>query len=225
MKRISVKDIGLQPYTSTWKEQERLRDDRREGRIGDVVVLCEHPAVFTLGRQDCSGDILSPREEIERDGIEIVECNRGGRITYHGPGQLVAYFICKISDFSAGVKDFVARVEDIGLDLMAGLGLNPLRNRDYPGIWIGSRKIAAIGLHISRGISAHGMSINVDPDLSHYRHIIPCGIRGLGITSLARELGTVSPPMKDVKTRLTDSVSKVLDIKIDYAAENVRSSG
>lgn len=206
---LSYIDLGLQPYQEVWNKQEELRRARLEGRVGDTIIFCEHPAVYTIGRQDCSEDILASLKTIGRDGIEIVRCNRGGRITYHGPGQLVVYFIVKISNYSLGVKDFVSKVEGIGIDFVTGFGLKARRHEKYPGIWIGSKKVAAIGLNISQGVSLHGMSINVDPDLTHYRHIVPCGIKEYGITSLAKELG-VKLSVDEVRGKLLQSVSKVL---------------
>lgn len=225
-KNVFYIDLGLTHYGSVLSLQERLREARLEGTMGDVVLFCQHHPVYTVGKQDCSDDMLSSIEAIRRDGIEVVQVNRGGRITYHGPGQLVVYFILKIGDFRSGVKEFVAGIEDCCIDLVSRLGLTPSKKTEHPGIWLGDKKIAAIGLNISKGVSMHGMAINVDPNMSHYRHIVPCGIRGLGVTSLVREMRERRPSMDEVKEGLIESIERVFDRRMEELAgqltENVR---
>lgn len=219
-------DIGLIEYDKAFDFQTRLRQERMDGRRGDTLIFCEHPSVYTVGRQDCSADWLSTDDEIKKDGICIVRCNRGGRITYHGPGQLVVYFILDIKNFSDGIRDFVSKIELVSVDLIAQFNLPSGTDKEYPGVWVGGEKIVAIGLHIEHGFSMHGISINVDPNLSHYRHIVPCGIRGRGVTSLKNELQGSNFSMKEVKQKFITSFEKILGCRViesDYATEKVRS--
>lgn len=215
MKTLSYIDLGLSHYGSVLSLQERLREARIEGTMGDIVLFCQHHPVYTVGKQDCREDMLSSIEAIRRDGIEVIQVNRGGRITYHGPGQLVVYFILKVGDFRTGVKEFVAGIEDCCMDLILRLGLAPSKKTEHPGIWLGDKKIAAIGLNISKGVSMHGVAINVDPNMSHYRHIVPCGIRGLGVTSLVREVKERRPSMDEVRDRFKESMERVFGCKLD----------
>ena len=204
---LELRDLGRLPYREAWALQEHLRATRLLGRGKNTVLLVEHPPVFTLGHRDCDEDILSPREVIAAEGIEIVKSNRGGRITYHGPGQLVGYFICQIADCGMAVGDFVTAIEELCLRVLADFGVRGQRDADHPGIWLGRDKIVAIGLHFSHGVSQHGFALNVNPDLTHYRHILPCGIRDRGVTSLAHMLKT-APPMAAVKERVAAQLAE-----------------
>lgn len=203
---ISSLDLGLMPYREAWALQERLREDRLQGRIPDQILFVRHPPVITLGRRDCREDLLSPPQAIEADGIEIVQTNRGGRAAYHGPGQLVVYFICELAAFEGGVPAFVGTIEESCIDLLSGYGISSARDGQHPGVWVGRDKIAAIGLNIAHGVTEHGLALNVGGDLSPYRHIVACGIRGRGVTSLERLLRR-SPAMAEI----TRDFRKVLE--------------
>ena len=183
-KIIEWQDLGLITYQDAWKLQDELRQARIEGNICNRLLLLEHPSVFTMGRRDCSDDMISSEDVIEADGIEIVKTNRGGRITYHGPGQLVGYFICELGSLGLGVKEFVSRIEEIIIRTAADEGVVAHRNEKYPGVWIGSDKLAAIGLHVSHDVTQHGFALNLNCDLTAYRHIVACGINEGGVTRL-----------------------------------------
>ncbi len=181
---IHVVDWGLIPYAEAWAQQNALRRARQEQAIPDTLILCEHPPVFTLGRQDCAADFLAPQETIRKAGIDIVQVNRGGRITYHGPGQLVGYFIFDLTARRIGVRDFVRRLESILIDTVAACSIAANRDAINPGIWVGQNKLAAIGLHVSHGVTQHGFALNLNPEMTHYQYIIPCGIADRGVTSM-----------------------------------------
>lgn len=198
------RDLGLIDYNEAWLIQERLRSEREKNVIPDTLLLLEHPPVFTLGKRDCPQDIISTPDEISKDGIEIIKTNRGGRVTYHGPGQLVGYFICSIDN--VGVKRFVYEIEDLLIRVLADYGIKGDRDAKHPGIFVGKNKIAAIGLHVSKGITQHGFALNVSTNLDHYRHIIPCGIKDRGITSLEVLLRRIVP-MDEVKRAFQDKKS------------------
>ena len=194
---IEFLNIGLKPYREVLKLQEELHAKRLKAKICDTVIFCEHPPVFTTGRQDASSDWISDFQAIASDGIEIVNTNRGGRITYHGPGQLIVYFIFNIAERKIGIKEFVNKVEDVCMKTLAEFGIAAMRDKEHPGLWVNNKKIVALGFHVSQGITMHGVALNIDPNMKHYRHIIPCGIRGCSVTSMREMLGT-APKTDDV---------------------------
>ncbi|MFH1874793.1 MAG: lipoyl(octanoyl) transferase LipB [Pseudomonadota bacterium] len=196
---MKVVDLGLISYQKAWQLQQELLQDRIANKIPDTLLLLEHPPVFTLGKRDCSEDIISTPEVIAADGIEIIQANRGGRITYHGPGQLVGYFIFKINQW--GVKKFVWLLEEACLKTLAEYHIQGERDLEHPGIWFGKNKIAAIGLHVNNNVTQHGLAINVACNLNHYRHIIACGIKDRGQTSIHYLLGN-APKISEVKQKL-----------------------
>lgn len=211
---IQYVDLGMKPYDYVLKLQVLARDQRINNGADDLVIFCEHEPVYTTGKQDCSNEFLATNEIIKKAGIKVFETDRGGKVTYHGPGQIVVYYILKTDDYSSGVKDFVSRIEDVCMDFCAGYGLLSGRKKEYPGIWIQDKKIAAIGLHISKGVSMHGMSVNIDPDMSHYNYIVPCGIREYGVTSLAGELRRHDITIGESKRRLIISIERVFNCRL-----------
>ena len=215
--------LGMRPYNEVLALQTKLREERIRGLIRDTVIFCEHPAVFTTGKRDCSDDWLSSAERISADGIEVVRTDRGGRVTYHGPGQLVGYLIFDIKKMGLFVKEFVSKVEGSCMDALKRLGIDASRDKEHPGLWVGGEKIVAIGLNVSQGVSMHGFALNVYPVMGHYRHIVPCGIRGRGVTSMQRLLG-YTPAMDDVVSALKISIARTFGPYLDSStATNVRS--
>lgn len=219
---IEFLDLGLKPYKEALKIQEELRQKRIAGEIFDTLILCEHPPVFTVGKRDADGDFLSTFEKIFADGIEVVKTERGGRITYHGPGQLVGYFIFNIKELGLGVKDFVNKVEECCVLALQKFGIDAVRDPLHPGLWVNGEKIVAVGLNITQGVSMHGFALNVAPDMVHYKHIVPCGIKDRGITSMDKLLER-TPAMADVAEAVKNSVNEVFGAYfISSTAENVR---
>lgn len=195
---IESHDLGVVPYREAFDLQERLREERILGKIPDQLLLLEHPPVFTLGKREDPDDFVMTPDVIRSQGIDIIKTNRGGRVTYHGPGQLVGYFICSIASLGLGVKEFVWWIEEILRLSIADFGIGSSRDKDHPGIWVDRKKIAAVGLNFSRGVSMHGFALNVSPNMAHFAYIVPCGIRGRGVTSI--ELETKTPiEMSEVK--------------------------
>ena len=215
---IEWQDLGRLRYRRALALQDSLRSLRIAGHIGDRLLFVEHPPVFTIGRRECSDDFISSAQAIAAEGIEVVKTNRGGRVTYHGPGQLVGYFICHLDSLGLGVRDFVRAVEEICIRTAAGLGIRAHRDESRPGIWVGQDKLGAIGLNVSRGITQHGFALNVDCDLGAFRHITACGIKGRGITTMADILGR-TPPMDEVKRRVIEMTSKVLSRRLIELAD------
>lgn len=216
---LEIRDIGLRPYKEVWNLQDDLRQKRQDEKIPNALILCEHNPVFTLGKRDCSGDILSPKEIIKADGIEVVQTNRGGKITYHGPGQPIGYFICTLNDLKLGIKAFVNAIEEMCIRTLRDFDLDAQRSEVNPGVWIGNKKIAAIGLNISHGVTQHGFALNASPNLSHYRHVIACGLKDFGVTSMEKELGCKPDPNK-IKESIIKNVSAVFNVDITCRSQS-----
>jgi lipoyl(octanoyl) transferase len=198
---ISAQWLGRIGYREAWQLQKDLLDQRAAGEIGDRLLLLEHDPVLTLGRQADERHVLASRRELARRGIEVIRVERGGEVTYHGPGQLVGYPILRLGDRGLLVRPLVHALEAAMIETCARLGVDALRRDGHPGCWIDGgqarpfRKIGALGLRIERGVSYHGIALNVDVDLRDFELIDPCGEPGLISTSIADELGrTAEPP-------------------------------
>jgi lipoyl(octanoyl) transferase len=199
--RIAATWVGRIGYRNAWQLQKELVAQRAEGAIDDRLLLLEHDAVLTLGRQASDEHVLATPRQLARRGIEVIRVERGGEVTYHGPGQLVAYPIIRLGDRSLLVRPLVSALEEAMIEACATLGVEAYRRDGHPGCWVEGnkggppRKIGALGLRIERGVSYHGIALNVDPDLRDFELIDPCGMPGLVSTSIAEELGrTADPP-------------------------------
>ena len=179
---------GRTPYADAWALQKRLVAARQQDRIGDGLILLEHPPVVTLGRSARAEHLLVPREVLAGQGMEVYEVERGGSVTYHGPGQLVGYPILHLASVGEDVVGFVRALEETLIRTLASWGIPAARLAGYPGVWVSGEKIAAVGVAIKRKVTMHGFALNVDPDLSHFAVINPCGL-GRPVTSMARVLG------------------------------------
>ena len=198
---IGARWLGRIGYREAWALQKELVTQRAAGEIGDRVLLLEHDAVLTLGRQAAVEHVLATPRQLSRRGIEVIRVERGGEVTYHGPGQLVAYPIIGLADRGLLVRPLVAALEAAMIETAARLGVATFRRDGHPGCWVEGdggrphRKIGALGLRIERGVSYHGIALNIDPDLRDFDLIDPCGMPGLVSTSIAEELGrTAEPP-------------------------------
>jgi len=198
-----VWDCGVVPYVQALTLQEELCVRRQQGRISDVVLLVEHPAVITLGARTPENKLLVSREDLRGRGTEVVQIRRGGGTTAHNPGQAVIYPILKIKPLGLGVNEYVRGLEAVGVELLAGFGVTAQRRKGYPGLWVGERKIGSIGVQIKRGVTMHGMAINVNNDLAIFDAIVPCGIEGVVMTSVRMETGR-DANLGEVKGRLAD---------------------
>lgn len=198
---VLVVRCGLLPYEEALVAQRWLRDARQEGSIPDVLMLLEHPPVYTRGRRSGEEELPMAREWYEAQGIEVHETDRGGRVTYHGPGQLVAYPIVHLAPYDDDVHEYVRRLERVAIGALAEHGVEARTIDGLTGVWTqgampGSgagmeeaRKIGSIGVHVSKGVTTHGLAINVSNDLQPFEWVVPCGIEGCRVTSLSRELG------------------------------------
>jgi len=191
---IEARWLGRVPYRDAWRLQKELAADRADGRIADVLLLLEHPAVLTLGRGADEAHVLAAADALAAAGIELLRVERGGEVTYHGPGQLVAYPIVRLADRGLLLRPFVRALEAAMIETCAALGVEAARREGHPGCWLdpegeAPRKIGALGLRVERGTTYHGIALNVNVDLRHFDLIDPCGMPGLDSTSIARELG------------------------------------
>jgi lipoyl(octanoyl) transferase len=184
---LLVCHLGRVPYEEGVAIQEQLRARVQAGELAETMLLLEHDPVYTLGRRSDAGDLPMGEEWCRAQGIDVVKTPRGGKLTYHGPGQLVGYPIMRVGDVSA----FVADMERAIVDALGETGLEArprsAEGRDYTGVWVGERKIASIGVHISRGVSAHGFAVNVTNDLAPFSWVVACGLPSVQMTSLAQE--------------------------------------
>lgn len=186
---LRVTWMGRQPYRPVWELQHALRKKRSAGTIPDVLLLLEHEPVITMGTRETSHEILLSPQELASRGVEVFKVERGGEVTYHGPGQLVAYPILSLRDHPRSVKKLVYHLEEVGIRVVARYGIEARRDPRYPGLWVEDRKIMAIGIAIRDGVTFHGIALNVHTDLKAFSWIIPCGIRDRGVTSIEQETG------------------------------------
>ena len=181
--------LGLVPYRDAWDIQLRLRAEVADGRRPDTLLLVEHPHVYTLGRRGQERDILAGAAELARLEIEVHHTDRGGEVTYHGPGQLVGYPILNLRRWGGGPLKYVRALERVLIETLAEFGVIAESEGRPTGVWVEDRKIAAIGVKVSRRVTTHGFALNVCPDLSYFDHIVPCGMPEGRVTSLSLELG------------------------------------
>ena len=197
--------LGTVPYRDALAMQNALRARRQAGELPDMLVLLEHPPVYTRGRRSADGDLRLGEDFYRAKGIEVIDSDRGGRLTYHGPGQLVGYPIMAVEDIGRFLRTIegaiVAALAEEGVEARA----RPQDGPDYTGVWVGERKIASIGLHLSRGVSTHGFAVNVDNDLEPFCWIVACGLASVSMTSLALEAGTAGSSLPCFRKRAAHS--------------------
>lgn len=181
--------LGLVDYAKAWELQRRVVAARIADEIPDALILVEHPHVYTLGRGGHAENVLLDDAALAAIGAQLFWVDRGGDVTYHGPGQLVGYPIVHLARLGKDVHAHLRRIEEVLIRVLADFGLEARRDPAYTGVWVGDEKVAAIGVRVSHWVTSHGFALNVDPDLGYFAQIIPCGIRHKGVTSLARLLG------------------------------------
>jgi lipoyl(octanoyl) transferase len=206
--------LGRVPYAEALALQERLVDARRRGEAPDTLLLLEHPPVITLGRSSRPGHVLLPPDALAARGIETFDAGRGGDVTYHGPGQLVGYPIVALAPNRRDARRYLRDLEEVLLRTAADHGVRGRREAGLTGVWVGGRKLAAIGVRISTGwITSHGFALNVSADLGGFDAIVPCGIRGRGVTSLEAEAGKTLA-VREVADRAAVHAADVLGLPL-----------
>jgi lipoyl(octanoyl) transferase len=212
---IKVVDLGMIHYMEAFDLQNELLRLRQQDRIGDVLLLLEHPAVLTIGRSGHRSNLLVPEEELNRMGVKVYDINRGGDITYHGPGQIVGYPVFHLASMGKDIRKFVRNLEEVFIRLLdREYGIAAGRDPVHTGVWIGEEKITAIGLAVKHWVTQHGFAFNVNTDLSHFQWIVPCGIADKGVTSLAAQLGK-NPDIQKVKGQVAEYFGLVYDREIE----------
>ena len=187
---LEVRRLGLVPYAEGLRLQTELVAERRAGRVPDTLLLLEHPHVITLGSSADATDVLVDEATRARMGIEVFEVGRGGSVTYHGPGQLVAYPILDLKPIGKDLHEYLRRLEDVLIRTAAALGVEARRREGLTGAWTEQGKLAAIGVRVSsQWITSHGLALNVNNDLEGFRAIVPCGYADLQVSTVSRELG------------------------------------
>lgn len=189
MKRAVWRFLGCVPYEAGRGLQERIAAERVADARGDTLLLLEHPPTVTLGRRSDESDLVWSPADLARAGIALARAGRGGRATYHGPGQIVGYPIVRLSHGGRGVRAFVGGIEAVLIVTADSFGVRAERRAGHPGVWVGGRKLASIGIEVRRGVSRHGFALNVDVDLGPFAAIVPCGEPGLAMTDLSRACG------------------------------------
>ena len=208
----SVQRLGLVEYDDGLVMQQRFVQACREDGEARLLLL-EHPPTYTLGARGDTGNLLADEARLQQIGAAVRRTDRGGDVTYHGPGQLVGYPILDLHQWQKGPRWYVCSLEQVLIETLAAFGISGQRERGRPGVWAGDSKIAAIGVRISRGITSHGFALNVDPNLAHFSHIVPCGLPDVTVTSMDRELeGT--PEMGRVMDSITAAFGRVFDVEI-----------
>jgi lipoyl(octanoyl) transferase len=242
---ISVLQLGRVDYPTGLQLQQRLVEMRKNGQVGDVLLLLEHEPVITLGRNAKIANVIASPELLRQRGVELYECDRGGDVTFHGPGQIVGYPIFDLRGFPAsdgkrktiGAVEFVRRLEEVLIRTCADFGIPVHRIAGLTGVWtkgeghdssraelssaeatalaaaLTESKIVAIGVHISRGVTSHGFALNVNPDLSHFDLIVPCGIQSKQVTSMHKQLGS-APDWQKVAHSLSRNVGIVFESQV-----------
>jgi lipoyl(octanoyl) transferase len=211
MRDIEIQRPGLVPYAEALALQQRLVEQRKAGEIPDQLLLLQHPPVITLGvKVRDRSHVLASASELDDAGVELFETGRGGDVTYHGPGQVVGYPIIDLRPDRCDVHRYVRDLEQVMMTTAAAFGVDAVRVSGLTGAWVGSDKLAAIGVRISRWVTSHGFAFNVAIDLAHFGLIVPCGISGRGVTSLSQILGrTVG--LDEVEDVLIRSFATVFD--------------
>lgn len=204
--------LGTVGYEEAYRLQKRLAEARGQDVIGDVVLLLQHRPVITIGRGGGEEDVLASASQLRREGVRLVATDRGGKATYHGPGQLVAYPIMKVE--RDRLYDFVRRLEETTIQALATYGIAAGRLEEHPGVWVDGDKIAAIGLAVRDGVTRHGLALNVAPRMAHFELLIPCGITDHGVTSMAQELGR-APDLVQVSEHFVDAFAEVFERDVE----------
>jgi lipoyl(octanoyl) transferase len=223
MRPLAILDLGRMRYSDAVQVQQRLVEDRKSGQGTDTLIYVEHPHVVTVGRNGHAEHVLANPEILARTGIEFFETDRGGDVTYHGPGQVVGYPILDLREWKRDVRAYFRAVEQSLIDALETLGVNAGRIPEpgYEGVWVNDAKVAAIGIHISRWITSHGFALNVDTDLTYFKYIVPCGLTK-PVCSL-RSLG-IQAGRERVQTAITSSFAKIFGYQVTMAQEELQET-
>jgi len=230
MKTVNFQNLGLIDYKKAWDIQEVYFDEIFTAKLSNKneipqnkLLFCQHPHVYTLGKSGNKNNLLLSEDLLKQKNAGFYQINRGGDITYHGPGQIVGYPIFNLEDFKLSIKNYVFNIEEIIIEVLKSYGISSARSEGETGVWLDAghktkaRKIAAIGMRISKMVSMHGFALNVNTNLKYYNYIIPCGITNKGVTSLQKELGR-EIDIKEVEEKLLNQFKKVF--LVDFCSQD-----
>ncbi len=203
-------DIGLINYKEAWDLQKQVFELRSSGKVSDILFLLEHPHTYTLGKTADKKNLVSSESYLSENSISVYEIDRGGDITYHGPGQIVGYPIISLTDWKQDTHKYLRAIEEVIIKTCTHYGISGSRVQKYTGVWINDRKIAAIGIKVSRWITMHGFAFNINTDLDLFTGIIPCGIADKEVTSLSKETGR-EININEVKEIITKNFMEVFE--------------
>jgi lipoyl(octanoyl) transferase len=210
---IELIQPGLTDFTETWKLQQKLYDEVLSKRSRNFLILTEHHPVITIGKSGSTQNLLADKSFLESNGIGVVNIDRGGDITFHGPGQIVGYPVLNLSAFKEDVNWYLRQLENIIIDTLADFQIESSRISGLTGVWVGNNKICAIGVKVTRWVTMHGFALNLSTNLKFFDYIIPCGIQDKGITSILSELGN-NPGKNLVINSLCTNIEKIFNVKI-----------
>jgi len=213
MKVVNVVHLGITDYKTAWDLQRKSFDLRIEGKITDTVIMNEHHHVYTIGKSGDQNHLLAGVEELKEKGADVFFTDRGGDVTYHGPGQLVGYPILRLGDYYLDVHRYLRDIEELIIRTLSEYGIEGSRDENLTGVWVGNEKIAAIGVKVSHWVTMHGFALNVNTDLSYFERIIPCGIFHKGVTSMNHLLGK-SISLDEVSSRVLSHFGEVFNVEI-----------
>ena len=199
----SILDLGLSDFNETWELQKKLQTKRILNEIEDHIILVEHPPVYTLGKNAPEKHLLNLVKN-----VPVIQTDRGGNITFHGPGQLVGYPILDLNHYKRSITWYMRKLEQLIIDTLNDYGIIAGRKKSLTGVWVKDKKIAALGVRISKWVTMHGFSININPDLEYYKSIIPCGIEDYGITSMENIMGSEVPSIGEIKSKVINLFSR-----------------
>jgi lipoate-protein ligase B len=204
---MNIRDCGLADYRQILQLQQLLSEKRQQNEIPDTVLIVEHHAVITFGARQSFNRLLVDREDLAQKHIDVVDVRRGGGTTAHNPGQLVFYPILNLQKTGLAINEYIRELEAIGAELLEQLNVHSTRRKGAPGLWVGERKIASIGVRVSRYITYHGMAINIQNDLSIFDFIVPCGLENVEMTSVLKETGK-HHSMDQIKQKLAEMLTE-----------------
>jgi len=217
-----VIDLGRMDFRECWSIQHDVHLARVESRIPDCLLLVEHPHIFTLGKNGNKNNILVSESLLRKRGVDTVSIERGGDVTYHGPGQVIGYPIFSLRKRRYGASEFVSSMEEVMIRTLKDFGLKGERNRLNRGVWVGLEKIGFIGIAVRRSVVLHGFSLNVSPDLSYFKMIHSCGLKGIGITSM-KSLLDMQVDSTDVKKSIISHFEKILRLDMEEVNKKILS--
>jgi lipoate-protein ligase B len=210
---IWTRDLGRLSYAESFGLQKHLQEIQLAGQLHSGLLFVEHPAVITLSRSSNKDDVTAPEKVLASRGIALEQTDRGGQVTYHGPGQLVVYFLFNLKHFGEDLHAFLRNMEEAVILYLEAHQLKPYRSPGQTGVWVGKEKVCAMGIHVRRWWTTHGLALNVTTDLNHFGLIIPCGIRDRGVTSMEKLLAPNScPTLEDAKSGLLSKIQSVFNV-------------